>query len=88
MEPINTTVHVRPDGCDVALSTVVAGVAALQTQRLLLGDERDRGIDRECRVNLTAGRWSEGPLRRDPRCRSSHAGWSKRLTIRHAASAS
>jgi hypothetical protein len=60
------------------LADVVAGIATVQAVRLLLGRETDRVIDRECRIDLSSGRYAESRLARDPRCRSSHGRWTTR----------
>lgn len=57
------------------LADVVAGIAAVQVARLLLGTERGRVVDRECRIDLGTGRYRETVLTRDGRCRSPHSRW-------------
>lgn len=52
----------------------VAGLAAVQCLRLLLG-EAGRVLGRELRVNLDAGRLTETVLPCDPRCRLGHQIW-------------
>jgi molybdopterin/thiamine biosynthesis adenylyltransferase len=64
------------------LAEVVAGLGTIQAVRLLLGTEHVRVIGRECRINLSAGRYSEAALTRDPRCRSSHRPWTIQLLDR------
>ncbi|HEV3121103.1 MAG TPA: ThiF family adenylyltransferase, partial [Isosphaeraceae bacterium] len=58
------------------LAEVIAGLGTIQAVRLLLGTARDRVIDRECRIDLTSGQFSESVRTRDPRCRSSHERWT------------
>jgi molybdopterin/thiamine biosynthesis adenylyltransferase len=58
------------------LAEVIAGIAAIQATRLLLGAERERVVDRECRINLSSGRYSEVRRSRSSHCRLSHQRWS------------
>ena len=67
------------------LAEVVAGIAAIQATRILLGAERDRVIDRECRIDLSSGRFSEVHLTRSPHCRLSHQHWNTCLLDRSPA---
>jgi len=66
------------------LAEVVAGLGAIQVVRLLLGSDPalSRVIGRECRINLSAGRYSEATLTHNPRCRSSHRRWTTFLLDR------
>ncbi len=67
------------------LADVIAGLAAIQATRLLVGTERQRVIDRECRIDLSAGRYTEARLSRSPRCRLSHHQWNTFLLDRDPA---
>jgi len=58
------------------LADVIAGIAAIQATRLLLGTERQRVVDRECRIDLSRARYSEARLSRSLRCRLSHHRWN------------
>jgi molybdopterin/thiamine biosynthesis adenylyltransferase len=62
------------------LAEVIVGLGTIQAVRLLLGTtEPGHVIGRECRINLSAGRYCEAMLTRDPRCRSSHRRWTTEL---------
>jgi molybdopterin/thiamine biosynthesis adenylyltransferase len=61
------------------LAEVIAGIAAIQATRVLLGSGRDRVIDHECRIDLSSGRYSEVRLTPSPHCRLSHQRWNTLL---------
>jgi molybdopterin/thiamine biosynthesis adenylyltransferase len=83
---LTTPAATRPDAPATlalpGLAEVVAGIGTIQAVRILLRTAQERVIDRECRINLSSGQYSEAGRTRDPRCRSSHQRWTTVLLDR------
>jgi hypothetical protein len=81
--PFHETVSAPPATLALpGLAEIVAGIGMIQATRVLLGSERERVIDRECRINLSSGQYTESRLTRSSRCRSSHLQWTTLLLDR------
>jgi len=61
-----------------AMAMTIAGIALLQAQRLVGGNDLERALDREIVLDLSSGALFELTLRRSERCISGHERWDPR----------